>query len=81
MKHILLRLIHYYQQVVSPLLSPRCRFYPTCSEYTKESITNHGAFRGLWLGLKRLSKCHPFHPGGVDPSPQMTQEKKEVHNG
>jgi putative membrane protein insertion efficiency factor len=61
-----------YQRTVSPLLSwrgPRCRFYPSCSEYCLQAVLRFGVLRGLWLGAKRLSKCHPFHPGGIDPVP------------
>jgi uncharacterized protein len=55
--------------IVSPFLPSACRFYPTCSEYMHEAVLRHGATRGVWLGIKRLSKCHPFHPGGVDLVP------------
>jgi len=54
---------------LSPLLPSACRFYPSCSAYMHEAVIKHGAGRGVWLGLKRLAKCHPFHPGGVDPVP------------
>jgi len=56
-----------YQRVVSPLLPPACRFHPTCSEYFRQAVLAHGALRGSWLGVRRLAKCHPFHPGGFDP--------------
>jgi len=56
-----------YQLLLSPLLPPSCRFYPTCSEYFLEAVRIHGPGRGAWLGTKRLLKCHPFHPGGYDP--------------
>jgi len=69
-KYILLTLkflIRFYQKFISPLkVVPSCRFYPTCSEYTLQAIEKYG-FYGLWLGLKRIVKCHPFHPGGYDP--------------
>ena len=58
-----------YQRFVSPLLGPRCRFYPTCSAYALEAVRVHGAARGSWLAVRRLSRCHPFHPGGLDPVP------------
>ena len=67
MKHLLLGLITLYRWTLSPLLGSRCRFYPTCSAYAAEAIEVHGAPRGAWLALKRISKCHPFHPGGYDP--------------
>ena len=65
----MLRLIRFYQRWVSPILPPRCRFIPTCSEYAAEAIDNHGLTRGGALAVQRLCKCHPFHPGGFDPVP------------
>jgi uncharacterized protein len=61
--------IRAYQRLISPWLGPRCRFYPSCSNYCIEALETHGMVYGLWLGLKRISKCHPLHPGGVDPVP------------
>ena len=58
-----------YQRLVSPLLPPSCRFAPTCSEYAAQAIAQQGVVRGGWLALRRLVKCHPFHPGGFDPPP------------
>ena len=58
-----------YQLFISPLLAPRCRFHPTCSQYAIEAVQTHGAFRGMWLALRRLLRCHPLHPGGDDPVP------------
>lgn len=67
---LLLRgLIGSYQLLVSPLLLPRCRFEPSCSHYAVEAITAHGPWHGLWLGLKRLLRCHPWGGGGYDPVP------------
>ncbi|WP_106420186.1 membrane protein insertion efficiency factor YidD [Salinicola tamaricis] len=63
-------MIQGYRYLISPLLGPRCRFWPTCSSYALEAIKLHGPWRGGWLTLKRLGKCHPFHPGGVDPVPE-----------
>ncbi|MFS8085413.1 MAG: membrane protein insertion efficiency factor YidD [Acidobacteriota bacterium] len=57
----------FYKAVISPWLPPSCRFVPTCSEYAREAIERHGAVRGSLLGVRRLLKCHPFHPGGYDP--------------
>jgi len=61
--------IHFYRKVISPHKPPSCRFYPTCSAYALEAIEVHGAAKGSWLALKRIGKCHPFHPGGYDPVP------------
>jgi len=66
MKLIALFLIRCYQLLLSPLLGRHCRFYPTCSVYTYEAIEKYGLLKGIFLGSKRLLKCHPFHPGGVD---------------
>ncbi|MCE5038375.1 membrane protein insertion efficiency factor YidD [Staphylococcus auricularis] len=77
MKKIFLGLIHFYQHYISPLTPATCRFYPTCSEYTREAIEIHGPFKGLWLGIKRISKCHPFHKGGFDPVPLKKEDTKK----
>ncbi|OAB44127.1 membrane protein insertion efficiency factor YidD [Paenibacillus glacialis] len=58
-----------YRKFISPLKPPTCRFYPTCSAYSLEAIEVHGAAKGTWLAMKRIAKCHPFHPGGVDLVP------------
>ena len=58
-----------YQLLISPWLPSACRFHPTCSDYMRQAVQRHGAGRGVWLGLKRLGKCHPFHSGGCDPVP------------
>ncbi|MCM3113436.1 membrane protein insertion efficiency factor YidD [Lederbergia lenta] len=67
---IFLTFIRFYQVVISPLKPPSCRFYPTCSQYGLEAIQRFGAIRGGWLTVKRIVKCHPFHPGGFDPIPE-----------
>jgi putative membrane protein insertion efficiency factor len=58
-----------YQRLLSPLLGSHCRFAPSCSEYARQAVLSHGAFRGAALGFGRLLRCHPFHPGGYDPPP------------
>lgn len=63
--------IKIYQKLVSPNLGPNCRFQPTCSAYALEAVQAHGVFRGLWLSVKRIGKCHPLHPGGYDPVPDV----------
>ena len=70
MKKIALFLISIYQKI-SALTPSRCRFYPTCSEYTKQAIERYGIFRGGWLGAKRICKCHPLNEGGYDPVPDL----------
>ena len=65
----MLLLIRGYQRVISPALPASCRFYPSCSQYAIEAITRHGALQGSWLAARRLARCHPVHPGGVDPVP------------
>ena len=62
-----LGLVRLYQLTLSRLLPPSCRFHPSCSEYTRQAIERYGLSRGVWLGAKRLSRCHPFNPGGYDP--------------
>jgi uncharacterized protein len=67
MQAVLILLLKGYKLLLSPFLPSACRFRPTCSEYMMEAIAMHGAARGVWLGIKRLGRCHPFHPGGYDP--------------
>ncbi|HET9863329.1 MAG TPA: membrane protein insertion efficiency factor YidD [Steroidobacteraceae bacterium] len=74
MRLVLKALIRAYQLTLSPLLGPRCRFYPSCSRYTLEAIETHGALRGSWLGVKRICRCHPFHEGGFDPVPEHSHD-------
>jgi uncharacterized protein len=69
MKRVLLALIRTYQVTISVFLGPRCRFYPSCSAYSSEAIEIHGVVKGLGMTVARVSKCHPFHPGGFDPVP------------
>lgn len=69
MKLLLLVLIRFYQYAISPLLGRRCRFFPSCSEYTAEAVEKYGALKGARLGFKRLLRCHPWNAGGYDPVP------------
>ena len=69
LKKLLLAMIRFYRKHVSPAKKPCCRFIPTCSAYAGEAIEKYGACKGGWLALKRLLRCHPFHPGGYDPVP------------
>jgi putative membrane protein insertion efficiency factor len=69
MRTIALLPLRFYKRFLSPLLPPMCRFDPTCSIYMMQAIEKHGTLRGLWLGLRRLVRCHPFNPGGWDPVP------------
>jgi len=59
--------LRFYKVCISPCLPSACRFCPTCSEYMRQAVEKHGVFQGIWMGVKRLAKCHPFHAGGVDP--------------
>ena len=68
-RRLLAGLIRPYQIVLSALLTPSCRFHPSCSQYALEAVTRHGALKGGWLAARRLARCHPFHPGGYDPVP------------
>ncbi|MFN4219048.1 MAG: membrane protein insertion efficiency factor YidD [Candidatus Bipolaricaulia bacterium] len=69
MRALALFLITLYQKLISPLLPRTCRFYPSCSEYAKQAIQKYGLLRGVWLAAKRISRCHPRNPGGLDPVP------------
>ena len=70
MGRFFIRLISIYQRLISPLVGPCCRFHPTCSEYAKEALESHGLVMGIWLTIKRLSKCHPLGGSGFDPVPR-----------
>ena len=72
MQRMLMLLIRAYRYLLSPLLGPHCRFYPSCSDYAQQAIAEHGVLRGGLLVLKRLGRCHPWHPGGADPVPEKT---------
>ena len=69
MKYVLIWLLKGYRFAISPLYGQVCRFYPTCSAYALEAVTEHGALRGSWLAVRRVGRCHPWNPGGYDPVP------------
>jgi len=70
MRKVLIFLLRLYQLVLSPILGPRCRFYPSCSCYAQTALERYGVIRGGWMSVRRLLRCHPWHPGGVDPVPE-----------
>ena len=76
MRAVLIALIRGYQWFVSPLLGNHCRFYPSCSKYAREAIERHGVLRGVWLAIRRVARCHPWHPGGVDPVPELPPQDR-----
>ncbi|MFS0672542.1 membrane protein insertion efficiency factor YidD [Ornithinibacillus sp. 179-J 7C1 HS] len=76
MKFIVIGLIKFYRSAISPFTPSTCRFYPTCSEYGLEAVRRFGAIKGSYLTIKRISKCHPFHPGGVDYVPEKIEKQK-----
>ncbi len=78
MKHVIIFIIKLYQFVLSPLFAGSCRFYPSCSEYAAESVSRFGSLKGSWLAIKRIGRCHPWHPGGIDPVPEK-EEGKNIH--
>ena len=69
MKYVLLKLVRFYQVAISPMLPPRCRYTPTCSQYAVEALQKHGACKGSMLALRRICRCHPFGGSGYDPVP------------
>jgi putative membrane protein insertion efficiency factor len=73
MKAVLIALIDAYRFLLSPFFGNQCRFYPTCSAYAREAIDTHGALKGSWFALRRVLKCHPWHPGGIDNVPPVSR--------
>jgi putative membrane protein insertion efficiency factor len=71
MRHVLMAGVTFYRRAISPLLPARCRFYPSCSHYALQALERHGAAKGTLLTVKRIARCHPFHPGGVDEVPPL----------
>ena len=76
-RNLLLRILGLYQLLISPLMGGTCRFYPSCSDYAKQAIQQHGIVKGGYLSARRLIKCHPFHPGGHDPVPGVNNTDSE----
>jgi uncharacterized protein len=81
MRLALVGLIRLYQIILSPLLPPACRFYPTCSQYALVAVAEHGILRGTWLAIARLARCHPWHPGGVDLVPEPRSIPRRAPRG
>jgi putative membrane protein insertion efficiency factor len=75
MSRLLRRMVRIYRYLISPLLGPSCRFYPSCSEFADEALARHGALRGSWLTACRLCRCAPWHPGGFDPVPEPRRDR------
>ncbi len=81
MKRLLMLIIRGYALLISPFLGNNCRYYPSCSAYTQEAIERFGSLRGLWMGAKRVSRCHPFHEGGYDPVPDKSRKDRTKDRG
>ena len=79
-KALILTILQFYRRFLSPLKAPSCRFYPSCSAYAAEAVTVHGVVRGLWLGVRRVARCHPWHPGGVDMIPPASTRQTTLEN-
>jgi putative membrane protein insertion efficiency factor len=77
MRTFLIAILKGYKLVISPLLPSACRYYPTCSEYMREAIAKRGVMSGIWMGVKRLCRCHPFHEGGYDPVPAVSARAQD----
>ena len=80
MKYLLIGFVRLYQLIISPYLPSSCRYHPTCSRYTIEALKRHGAIKGTWLGIKRISRCHPWSEGGYDPVPGTESETEFLNS-
>ena len=67
MRKLIVAILRLYKVALSPMLPSACRYYPSCSDYMREAVEKYGPARGMWMGIKRISRCHPFHQGGLDP--------------
>jgi putative membrane protein insertion efficiency factor len=79
MRKLIVTILRLYKVMLSPLLPSACRYYPSCSEYTRQAVEKYGVGRGLWMGAKRLSRCHPFHAGGLDPVPDPNTQSLQKY--
>ena len=79
MRKLIVTILRLYKVVLSPLLPSACRYYPSCSVYTRQAVEKYGVGRGLWMGAKRLSRCHPFHAGGLDPVPDPNTQSLQKY--
>jgi len=77
MRALILGILRVYRLLFSPWMGNQCRFYPTCSHYAEQAIVMHGVTRGVWLGVRRIMKCHPWHPGGFDHVPAPVKNRAE----
>jgi len=78
MQTLIIGALRLYRVLISPLLGPRCRFYPSCSHYAEIAVCRHGALKGSWLTALRLARCHPWNPGGVDPVPDVEPRSADL---
>lgn len=81
MKYLFIGLVRLYQMILSPYLPSSCRYHPTCSEYTIRALRTHGALKGLWLGIRRIGRCHPWSEGGYDPVPESNSKLTKADKG